>query len=161
MKDEKNITCFFTGHRFIQTSKRPAVISRVKKIIDFLYSEGYRIFVCGGAMGFDTIAALAVLDEKKSKTDIRLCLVLPCENQTDGWKKQSDKDIYDMIKNSADEVEIISKEYTDGCMKQRNIRMADRSNVCIAYYDKRNMGGTAFTVNYVNRTGIELINLYD
>ena len=37
-------------------------------------------------MGFDTLAAKTVLDLKKDYPDIKLILVLPCLNQTRGWK---------------------------------------------------------------------------
>ena len=47
-------------------------------------------------MGFDTIAAFAVLKLKERYPDIRLILVLPCFSQTRGWS-QEDIEIYDDI----------------------------------------------------------------
>ena len=38
----------------------------------------------GGALGFDTLAAQTVLDMKKEYPQLRLILVLPCEDQTRG-----------------------------------------------------------------------------
>ena len=35
-----------------------------------------------GALGFDTIAAQAVLSVKETYPEVKLILVLPCENQT-------------------------------------------------------------------------------
>ena len=54
-------------------------------------------------MGFDTIAAFAVLKLKERYPDIRLVLVLPCFSQTRGWSRE-DIEIYDDIKQKADKV---------------------------------------------------------
>lgn len=62
-------------------------------------------------MGFDTIAAFAVLKLKERYPDIRLILVLPCFSQTRGWS-QEDIEIYDDIKQKADKVVYTSQEYT-------------------------------------------------
>ena len=70
-------------------------------------------------MGFDTIAAFAVLKLKERYPDIRLILVLPCFSQTRGWS-QEDIEIYDDIKQKADKVVYTSQEYTRGCMHKRN-----------------------------------------
>ena len=42
----------------------------------------------GGALGFDTLAAQTVLEMKKEYPQLRLILVLPCENQTRGWHSE-------------------------------------------------------------------------
>lgn len=89
----KNITCCFTGHRRIPLSKRKAVVQRLKTELSALINNGYQFFMAGGALGFDTIAAQTVLDLKEKYPHIKLILVLPCPNQTRGWKEK-DKRIF-------------------------------------------------------------------
>ena len=108
-------------------------------------------------MGFDTIAAFAVLKLKERYPDIRLILVLPCLSQTRGWS-QEDIEIYEDIKQKADKVVYTSQEYTRGCMHKRNRHLVDNSTVCISYLTE-NKGGTFYTVNYAKSKGIEVINI--
>ncbi len=51
-----------------------------------------------------------------------------------------------------------SQEYTKGCMFKRNRHLVDNSSVCICYLTKNN-GGTAYTVDYAEKQGLEVINL--
>lgn len=57
----------------------------------------------GGALGFDTLAAQTVLDMKKEYPQLRLILVLPCEDQTRGWRSE-DIAVYENIKRRSDKV---------------------------------------------------------
>jgi uncharacterized phage-like protein YoqJ len=61
-----------------------------------LIRHGATHFYAGGALGFDTIAALTVLRLKKLYPQIKLCLILPCKNQTKMWS-ESDRAIYEGI----------------------------------------------------------------
>lgn len=153
----KNITCCFTGHRNIPVNKREAVVQRLKTELSGLINNGYQLFMAGGALGFDTIAALTVLDIKKKYPHIRLILVLPCHNQTRGWN-ETDKQIYDYIKSSADKVVYTSQEYQRGCMHKRNRHLVDNSSVCICYLTE-DTGGTAYTVNYAKSKNLTIINI--
>ena len=53
--------CCFTGHRSISESEIVQIPSALGKIIDELYNNGVREFRAGGAIGFDTLAALKVI----------------------------------------------------------------------------------------------------
>ena len=72
-----------------------------------------------GALGFDTLAALAVLELKQQYPQIKLILVLPCRNQTREWK-EADIQKYEWIKSKADKVVYTSEHYYNGCMQKRN-----------------------------------------
>ena len=63
------------------------VQKRLKEILIESIESGYRFFGSGGARGFDTVAAMAVLEFKKVHPDIKLILVLPCREQTRGWSE--------------------------------------------------------------------------
>ena len=119
--------------------------------------QGYRYFGCGGALGFDTLAAQTVLRLQKIYPEIRLILVLPCRDQTRGWK-QADVAEYDRIMKVADKVTYTSEQYYSGCMHKRNRHLVDNSSLCICYLTEQS-GGTAYTVNYARSQGLKIINV--
>lgn len=122
-----------------------------------LISAGYVSFIAGGALGFDTMAELAVLKIKQSYPQIILTLALPCKTQTRGWDK-NDIQFYEAIKRKSDNVIYTSEEYTSGCMFKRNRFLVDNSSVCICYLTE-DSGGTAYTVGYAKNEGLKIINL--
>lgn len=150
-------TCCFTGHRNIPPGEREELAQRLEKTILRLYQNGIRYFGAGGALGFDTLAARAVLRLREECPGIRLILVLPCPSQTKGWKPQ-DAAEYERIKSHADEVIYTSQEYTRGCMHKRNRYLVDHSGICVCFLTK-DSGGTAYTVRYARTHGLEIINL--
>lgn len=150
-------TACFTGHRKIASGQQNIVAERLKNTVETLISEGYRYFGTGGALGFDTLAAQCVLYLKKQYPHIRLILVLPCKTQTRSWESK-DIAIYEQIKEQADKVVYISKEYTRDCMFRRNRHLVENSSVCIAYLTK-SKGGTAYTVDFAKKKGVRVINL--
>ena len=129
----------------------------VFNILVTLIEQGYRYFGAGGALGFDTLAAQAVLRLRERYPQIRLILVLPCLNQTRGWP-QADIDTYEEIKRCADKVTYTSEHYFRGCMQKRNRHLVDNSSACICYLTKPT-GGTAYTVDYARRMGLRIINV--
>ena len=50
--------------------------------------------------------------------------------------------------------------YFDGCMLERDRRLVEGSDVCVAYC-AQSRGGTAYTVTRAMREGLEVINLND
>lgn len=133
-------TACFTGHRVIRTTDRPVMGKRLHEAIDLCIENGICWFLCGGALGFDIIAAQTVLELRDSKYPyIRLGLALPCFDQTAYWPA-TDIKMYESIKERADKVIYTSDgNYFDGCMAVRNRFMVDSS--CItAYYQYKNWG---------------------
>lgn len=154
---DKSQVCCFTGHRDISDLTAVKIRRKLTEVIENLISEGVIYYGSGGALGFDSVAAGVVIKLKKKYPQIKLILVLPCENQTRGWKEH-EKDYLDYLKRNADKIVIISKKYTNTCMMQRNRRLVDHSRVCISYMTK-NTGGTANTVRYAMECGLKLINI--
>lgn len=103
-------------------------------------------------MGFDTLAAQAVLAIKSEAPEVRLILILPCLSQTRGWMER-DRQVYEDIKTRADKVVYIAQEYTRDCMFKRNRHLVEYSGVCVCYLTRAG-GGTAYTVNYAKRRGL-------
>ena len=70
-------TCCFTGHRKIPPAQYQKIAQRLKLEIEALIKRCVVYFGVGGALGFDTIAAEAVLELRKKYPQIRLILVSP------------------------------------------------------------------------------------
>ena len=149
-------TVCFSGHRKILPEQQDKVARQLKKTIVELANDGYQFFGAGGALGFDTLAAQAVLDLKSDLPQIKLILVLPCLSQADRWSL-NDKEIYDDIKKRADKIVYTSREYTRGCMHKRNRHLVDNSSVCVCYL-REVTGGTAYTVEYAKSKNLRVIN---
>lgn len=157
MSELKKYTCCFTGHRDIPSDRKATIQSQLKAAVERAIQNGYRFFGTGGALGFDTMAAQTVLELRQQYPHIRLILVLPCFDQTSGWK-QSDINEYERIRSLADKIVYTSKSYYSGCMFKRNRHLVDNSSLCICYLT-RQTGGTAYTVNYAKSRNIMTINL--
>lgn len=156
-EEVKKVNCCFTGHRAIPCDQTAQVYAMLQGIIRDLIQEGAMCFFTGGAIGFDTLCAKAVLELKQEYPTINLVLLLPCQSQARYWSKK-EKVEYEEIKNRADDVRYISVEYTKSCMFQRNRALVDNADVCVCYLEK-DTGGTAYTVRYAKSKGLRIINL--
>jgi uncharacterized phage-like protein YoqJ len=152
-------TCFFTGHRDIPQENYPAIQQRLEKAVEALIAQGVCYFGVGGALGFDTIAALTVIKLKARYPQIRLVMILPCKNHDFSWQGE-DKALFEKIADRADKLVYTSERYYNGCMYKRNRHMAEGSGWCICYIE-RPTGGTAYTVSYARSVGVRMINLAD
>jgi uncharacterized phage-like protein YoqJ len=153
------MTVCFTGHRDLGTKEEKlALWNSLLSELERLIGDGATVFRAGGALGFDTAAALAVLEMKKTHPSIRLELLLPCKNQAAKWSKEQ-LSVYEDILSRADSYTYLSEHYYRGVMHARNRALVDGSDVCVAYLRKGASGGTAYTVDYATRRGIPVINL--
>ena len=149
--------CSFSGHRVIENQHLKSISPLIMRAINYAYDNGVRTFFTGGAIGFDTVAALCVIELKESYPDISLELVLPCRDQTKSWEER-DRIVYDYILSQASSVEYVTEHYTPWCMHERNRRLVNESQACIAYL-KQSKGGTAYTYSYALQKNLEVINL--
>lgn len=115
----KEKTCCFTGHRAIPKQQSDSIYAALKAEINSLIKTGYCYFGAGGSLGFDTLAAKAVLELKQEYPHVKLILVLPCLEQAKGWS-QNDITIYEDIKSRCDKCTYTSEHYYSGCMHKRN-----------------------------------------
>lgn len=141
----------------IPGDKTEELKTRTYNTCEKLINRGITRFVCGGAIGFDMIAAMSVLALRKKYPEIRLSLLLPCGDQDSKWNCQQ-KMTYGYIKDNADEVTVLHEKFVTGCMQERNKLMVDESSVCVAYL-KRSFGGTKSTVDYAKDKAMEVIML--
>ncbi len=149
----------FTGHRNIDSEHAQHIPAILDQILRTLIRHGATCFYAGGALGFDTVAAIAVLRLKREFPHLKLNLILPCKDQTRNWN-ENDRAIYDAILERADSVEYACSHYTSYCMHERNRRLVDSAQLCVAYC-AHNGGGSAYTMGYALKNEKEVINLAD
>ena len=140
--------------------------TEIKRIVRTLAKNGVKNFITGGAVGFDTLAANAVISLRDSEvlTDgsgkavkIHLTVAVPCPEQSEKWSF-GDRAVYNSILRSADEVITLSDHYETSCMFVRNRYMVDNSAYCIAYVTQ-SRGGSYYTMNYAKKSDVCVINL--
>ena len=153
----KTETLFFTGHRDFYRTDGSRAFEELKDTIRIFIKKGYKYFVAGGAIGFDTMAAKCVLKLKSEGEDISLILMLPCRDQDAKWSEWERRKYRKML-SLADKVIYTAEEYSRGCMLARDRAMVDCSSACIAYC-KRYSGGTAYTVGYASKKGLPITNV--
>ena len=150
--------CAFTGHRRIESRHVGRIDDLLSRAIAYAYGEGCRTFVTGGALGFDTLAAKEIIRFRMSHCDVRFKIILPCKNQSEGWS-DSQISLYEYTLANADEIEYVADDYSDGCMRDRNMRLAESCDLMIAYV-ARPYSGAAQTVRMATRLGKSVYNLY-
>src|SRR5574344_1327209 len=68
-KFSRAATAAFTGHRFIDASQREHVKKRLSNAVLDAYGHGIRNYISGFAIGFDMMAAEAIVSLKHSYPD--------------------------------------------------------------------------------------------
>ena len=156
--DVKQQTACFTGHRSINEKDLPRLTQRLNETIEALIKQGVVFFGAGGAIGFDALASLAVLNHRKQYPAVKLIMVLPCINQDERFSA-ADKQTYRHLLDAADKIKYVSEQsYFDGCMEKRNLHLVQHSGVCVAYM-KHGRSGTSQTVRLAREHGLTVINL--
>lgn len=156
-RSPKERSVCFTGHRHIAAEDRRELSALLDEKLAALYRQGYRYFYCGGALGFDTLAAEAVVRLKETAPEAQLIMALPCPDQSKNWPP-ADTACYERLLYLADRIQVTSSFYFDGCMQVRNRFMVDHSALCVCYLVYMR-GGTMSTVKYALDQGCRLVNL--
>ena len=149
--------CSFSGHRSLPREAVPRLRELLAREILAQVGSGCSGFLCGGALGFDTLAAETVLSVRARRPEITLTLALPCPGQHLRWPQAAQRRFTDILEE-ADEVVYVSPEYHRYCMLQRNRFLVDHSGLLICYLTQER-GGTAYTVSYALKQGIPVRNL--
>lgn len=160
--EPEEITCCFTGHRPVklpwgmrETDSRCLDAKNwIAEQLRELYEKGYRRFLCGMAIGCDTLFAQEVLKLKAEHPDTMLFGAIPCADQASGWNRKQ-KETYAALVEQCDEIKIFSPSYNSLCMNERNSYMVENSTVLLACYNGT-PGGTRNTVLAAMRKGIEI-----
>ena len=159
MVDGKKVCCF-TGHRDLVDAHAERLCHLIDAELEALIAKGFTVFRTGGAVGFDTIAALRVLLMKKKYSFITLELCLPCKDQNAKWGS-CDTGFYRFCLAHADKIRYVNEKYRSGCMFARNRMLVDGSDFCIGYCSPAaRSGGSRYTLDYAKEKGVECRNLY-
>ena len=164
MELDKEVTACLTGHRpkglpwgYNEESELCLSFKKdLKEIFKKLVQKGIKNFLVGMALGFDMIGA-EVLQEMRDKDAflIRVIAVIPCLTQSDSWGEKYKAKYNSLVTNCDDKV-VLSSEYYDGCMLDRNRFMVDSSSVVVACY-RGGGGGTKNTINYAYKKNAKVI----
>ena len=87
LKYAPDITACFTGHRQISHAEETLLNRQLDCHIHKAFGQGYRRFICGGALGFDTLAARAVISFRRDhpESGVQLIMAIPCRGQENRW----------------------------------------------------------------------------
>ncbi|MBR4940894.1 MAG: DUF1273 family protein [Clostridia bacterium] len=152
-------TVGFTGHRQLTPTETEEAAIALRSTIECLISMGATDFYAGGALGFDTLAARAVIAARNAGAKIQLHLLLPFPSQDRNWGAASKAEYRSIIEN-ADSVEYFCDRYLPGIYHLRDRAIVEKSETIVAYLS-HHTGGTAYTVELANDLGREVINLAD
>jgi len=150
-------TCCFTGHREIAPIHERLLPALLEHVIRDLIELGVSRFVTGGALGFDTLAAEAVLRLRADRPSLHLTVIAPYLRQPAAWGAV-DRMRYERIRAAADDFRVLRARYTPNCMRERNHAMVDLSGTCVAYC-LHEPSGTSQTVDYALQSGLAVIDL--
>ena len=156
-EEHKGKSVCFTGHR-------PQSLGKVKLddlrlelslLIQDAIEDGYDTFYCGMAMGTDIIAGELTAELREHYPWIRLYAVVPFVQQTQSWPGEwVTRDRH--LMQRADETVILYPGYCKGGFLERDRYMVDRSGLLIGVYNDSPRGGTAYTVRYARKKGLEV-----
>ena len=152
-------TAAFSGHRFIDASQKEHVKKRLSNAVLDAYGHGIRNFISGFAIGFDMMAAEAIVSLKRSYPDITLIAAIPFNGQASRFNFY-DRKRYDRLLEVADEVIVLSESYYPRCFLDRDEFMVNNSSKLIGYYDGREKGGTFYTIRKAMTQNIPIVNVY-
>ncbi len=155
----------FTGHRperlpggyAAWDSPYSPLRPRIRRAVEKAAADGYRDFICGMALGADTLAAEEVLGLRGRFGDIRLIAAIPCPEQATRWPA-ADRARYRRLLGLADIVVTVSPVFTPYAMHLRNRWMVDHASRLIAIFDG-SPGGTANTVRLAEKQGLDIVFL--
>lgn len=156
MNYNKNITVAFTGHRNYDGSAD----AELRELLQGLYADGYRRFLCGMSWGFDLAAAEAVVELREQYADVQLVAVEPY-----AWFgrlfRGDDSEQYERIKAAADEVVVVGDSGEAMDYIARNDYLVEHASAVVAWWSGVKRGGTAYTVKQARKTKIPCYNLFD
>ena len=159
---ERENSCCFTGHRPDKLPWRDqesdprcqALKERLAEALARAYQAGYRHVICGMAQGSDLYFAEAVLALREQHAEVTLECARPCETQADSWP-QGERLRYYGILDRCNYETLVQHHYDRACMARRNRYMVDHASRLTAVYNGVPKGGTAQTLAYALRQGLE------
>ena len=147
------LTCALTGHRVLPDHFN---VNCLYDALEERILAGCDRFLCGMARGFD-LTALRCLADLREKYKIILVACIPYRGQERGMESE-DRELYRMLLDACDERIVLHEAYRHGCFLERDRYMVEHADVVLAYCTQ-DEGGTAYTVRYAAKMGIEVVLL--
>ena len=157
MGDFKAETCCFTGHRDLPKYEEQKVLTRVRYLLLPLLDRGVKYFAVGGAVGFDMVVAEFLLDWRdRDQKKYKVISVLPYPDWRENWG-EAEVLRQDRIMERCDKVTYVRPENCKDVFLIRDRALVDGSGYCVSYCNRRS-GGTAYTVRYAMKSGVQVFN---
>ena len=155
--------CAFTGHRpksfpwgYNETARDCVLLKNIlAEQIRAMADRGVTDFLSGMALGTDLWCAEIVLDLRRDNPALQLHCILPCEKQEAKWSA-SERERYHSILKQANNVVYVNREYSAGCMLERNHYMVDHAAILLAVFNGTQRSGTGATVRYAQKLKREI-----
>lgn len=144
----------FTGHR---TCGEEAVAPLDEALLR-LYQAGFTRFLSGMALGFDLLAAEAVLRLRARFSEVQFGCVVPFARQAERFP-EADRLRFERLLREADEVVLLEAEFSPGCYHRRNDFLVEQAARLVAWFDG-SKGGTEYTLKRARRRGLHCENLF-
>ncbi len=149
--------CCFFGQSKISEDEYLTIVYKLILQIQALIQRGVFIYITGGDLGFDILAAKIILLFKKQYPEIQLYLfsAYPIES-----KDLESNDIvnYNLIRAAADQFINLSPFFHTNCQQIRDCQVIDRSSFCICY-DSHHSYKTRRIKNYAKKNHVTIIDL--
>lgn len=157
------VSCSFSGHRpeklpWGNDENDPRCKLLKKQIWQQLqkaYSDGYRHFLCGMALGCDIYFCQLVLALQHMMPDVTLEAAVPCADQCSTWDEEEQQRYYRLLEKCSERT-VLQEQYSPGCMQRRNRYMVEHSHRLIAVHNGMS-GGTYNTMLYAMSLQKELV----
>lgn len=111
------------------------------------------------ARGVDMWAAEIVLEIKEENPNIKLIAAIPFKGFESKWGYDNQKS-YNEILSKADLVKYICPKFSYSSYQIRNEWMVNHSSKVIAVWNGEK-SGTKNTIDYANKCGVEVVNIYE
>jgi uncharacterized phage-like protein YoqJ len=161
MKQEKSLAIAFTGHRQLKGNYPPSkewrtVFDTILYYIMELNNEYKELhFASGGALGFDQVAAEAVIRAQTLGANATLTFVIPFPGFQKRWPAKSQEHL-EQLQQMATKVVFVDNDptYKPYKLQKRNEYMVNRSDMILALIEQGlTKGGTFNCIKYAYSLG--------
>ncbi len=165
----KEKTIAFTGNRSLTspsglrgTHLNGAICNKLYELLEKEYLEnGITTYLSGVAVGYDTLAAMVVLELRRKYPSISLIAVIPFEGQDAKFTPEQRQQYNETIKQANHSITISPNGYSNEAYHQRNDFLIANSIKMYGYHNGKPRSGTGSTMRKAGERGVEVINLYD
>ena len=126
----------------------PDVYAKVFEIIRSFAQHGVTEFISGGALGFDQVAARAVIGVEEIGHPVKLTMALPFPGFESKWIPKSKREFAELELRANKTLYVCDAGYAPWKMQRRNEWMVNESTIVIALYGPDKTGGTLNCIHY-------------